>query len=131
MIVPIKEFEFSFSRSSGAGGQNVNKVNSKVTLKWNMKKSKAVSAAVKRRFKAEYPRFVIEGGIVQITSQRFRTQAKNIADCTEKLSTLLSSVAKPRKKRVATKPTRASVDKRIKTKKSKSETKKYRKKVDY
>jgi len=131
MIVPIKELEFSFSRSSGAGGQNVNKVNSKVTLRWNMKKSKAVSEAVKKRFVEQYPRFVIEGEIVQITSQRFRTQAKNIADCTDKLNDLLSSVARPKKRRVATKPTRASVEKRIKSKRSKSETKKNRKKVDY
>ena len=58
MKIPIVEFEFSFSRSSGPGGQNVNKLNTKVTLKWNLTKSKSLNDAQKKRFIKQFPRVV-------------------------------------------------------------------------
>lgn len=129
--LPVKELDFQFSRSSGAGGQNVNKVNSKVTLRWNLRKSKSLTNAIKKRFEESYPRKISEEGVVQITSQRFRTQARNIADCVEKLHSMLEDVRQAPKYRVKTKPTRGSVEKRIKSKKNKSDTKKNRKKPEY
>lgn len=129
--VPVGELDFSYSRSSGAGGQNVNKVNTKVTMRWDIQKSSSYTKAVKERFVSRYKRRLIEGGVVQLHSQRFRSQARNIADCIEKLNEMLESVAKAPKYRVATKPTRSSVEKRIKSKKSKSDTKKTRQKVKY
>lgn len=127
--IPMGELEFSFSRSSGAGGQNVNKVNTKVTMRWNLSKSTACGAAVKERFKARYKRRILDSGIVQMVSQRYRSQARNIDDCVEKINEMLDSVRSAPKRRVATKPTRGSVERRIKTKKNKSETKKTRQKV--
>ncbi len=129
--IPAGELDFSFSRSSGAGGQNVNKVNTKVSLRWNIQKSTSLAKAVKERFVKKYKRRISEGGVLILHSQRFRSQARNIADCIEKLHEMIETVAKPPKRRVGTKPTRSSVEKRIKTKKSKSETKKTRQKVRY
>ncbi|MBT3980382.1 MAG: aminoacyl-tRNA hydrolase [Bacteriovoracaceae bacterium] len=130
--VPIKELNFSFSRSSGAGGQNINKVNSKATLRWNLAASKVCSKAMAERFISKFSRYVLEDDIVMISSQRFRNQARNIADCIEKLEVMLTSVKKAPKKRRATKPTRASVEKRLKVKKGKSQLKKNRRKsTDY
>lgn len=125
----MRELEFSFSRSSGAGGQNVNKVNTKVTLRWNYLKSSACSKAIKERFATKYKRRILDNGIVQLYSQRYRSQARNIDDCVEKLNEMLDAVRAAPKRRVATKPTRGSVERRIKTKKNKSETKKSRQKV--
>lgn len=129
--VPSGELDFSFSRSSGAGGQNVNKVNTKVTLRWNINKSTSYSFAHKERFFNKYKRRISENGVIQLQSQRYRSQARNISDCIEKLNEMLEIVATPPKRRVATKPTRSSVEKRIKHKKGKSEVKKTRQKVNY
>lgn len=129
--VPAVELDFTYSRSSGAGGQNVNKVNTKVTMAWNIKKNTSFSKAHKERFTKKYSRRISEDGVIVIQSQRYRSQARNIADCIEKLNEMLEDTAKAPKYRVATRPTRSSVERRIKTKKSKSDTKKTRQKVKY
>lgn len=131
MKIKTEELTYSFARSSGAGGQNVNKVNTKVTLTWDIHASTSISTFVKERFTHKYTRYMTNEGIVKIVSQKYRTQSRNIADATEKLHDLLETVAKPPKKRVNTKPTRSSVKKRIESKKNKGQIKKNRKKVDY
>ncbi len=130
MKLPIEEFEFIYSRSGGAGGQNVNKLNTKVTLKWDIKSS-SLPKAVIERFLKQFGQFVTEGDVIQITSQRHRTQSRNKKDCLEKLSEMLSSVKKSPKKRIKTKPKKSAIEERLKDKRSKSETKKLRKKIDY
>jgi ribosome-associated protein len=129
MKIDSSEFVFQFARSSGPGGQNVNKVNTKVTLSWNIDESNSISHFVKKRFVSEFTRFITSEGLVKITSQKYRVQSRNIADCIMKLHELLKEVEKPPKRRVATKPTRASVKKRIQNKKFKSDIKKTRQKV--
>lgn len=119
------EFKFTFSRSSGAGGQNINKVNTKATLIWDMENSPSISSFVKDRFKAKYKRFITDG-LVIINSQKYRSQAQNIDDCKTKLQEYLSSVEFPPKPRKKTKPTKSSVKKRLETKKKNSLTKKLR-----
>ena len=128
--IPIKELNFSFSRSSGPGGQNVNKVNSRATLKWNYQKTTSLPRGVLERLIVEAQRYVVEDEIV-IHSQRFRDQSRNIADCVEKLQKLINEASVPVKKRKATKPTSGAIEKRLKGKKSRSEKKESRKKVDW
>lgn len=123
--IPRSEFTFTFSRSGGAGGQNVNKVNSKVTLQWDIFASQSCDQGIKERFISTYPRFIV-GNYVVITSQKHRSQHMNIEDCVMKLNDLLSSVKFPPKDRRATKPTKSSVIKRLEGKKIKSFTKKMR-----
>ncbi|MCK5072742.1 MAG: aminoacyl-tRNA hydrolase [Bacteriovoracaceae bacterium] len=126
--IPINELDFTFSRSTGKGGQNVNKVNTKVTLRWNIQDTKSCSKEAVERFSGKYPKRVLKDGTVIITSQRFRNQARNIADCIQKLHDMLEKIKTPPKKRKPTKPTRASVEKRLKNKKVLGEKKKTRKK---
>ena len=129
--IPLSEISFQFSRSSGAGGQNVNKVNSKATLTWNIVTSPSCPAAVKERFAKTYKRLMV-GEIVMISSQRFRSQQQNIDDCLQKLHQLLAEVEYPPKVRHATKPTKSSVHKRLENKKVHSLAKKIRsKKIDW
>ena len=107
--LPIKEIRFQFSRSSGAGGQNVNKVNTKVTLKWNVLKTKSLNAGVKERFQNKYKRRINEDGDVVVSSQRYRDRGRNIADATVKLEEMVQSVWQAPKKRKPTKKRETSI----------------------
>jgi ribosome-associated protein len=106
--IPDHEFEFSFSRSSGPGGQNVNKVNSKALLRWNPATTHALNAAQKSRFFARYGNSLTDTGDILIKSDRFRDQRQNRDDCIDKLVAMLQKIITPPKKRVATKPTFSS-----------------------
>jgi ribosome-associated protein len=124
--IPLREFQFSFVRSSGPGGQNVNKVNTKATLRWCITKSPHISTAVRERFLSKYHRRVTADGDLIITSQRYRDQGRNVADCLAKLRDLLESVSTPPKIRTPTKPTKASRQRRKRDKEARSRQKKLR-----
>lgn len=127
ITIPFSEFNFSFSRSSGPGGQNVNKVNSKVTLEWSVELTEAITPSHKERFKTRYKNLINENGIVQIVAQKNRSQKANIDECIHKLNIMLEEVRFPPKVRHATKPKRSAVLKRLSTKKKDSEKKRMRK----
>jgi len=126
--IPDDELQFTFARSSGPGGQNVNKVNSKVTLHWAVEASPSLPDDVRERFLGKYRSRINGAGEVVIHSQRYRDQGKNITDCLDKLRDLLLEVATPPKRRIATRPSRASKQRRIEEKKSRGQTKRLRKK---
>ncbi|MEO8499045.1 MAG: alternative ribosome rescue aminoacyl-tRNA hydrolase ArfB [Planctomycetota bacterium] len=126
--IALKEFQFTFARSSGPGGQNVNKVNSKVTLHWDVTTSPSLPEDVRARFLAQYPRRINKEGLFVINSERFRDQGRNVADCTNKLRDLILVVATPPKRRRPTKPTKGSKERRLAGKREKSQKKEDRKK---
>lgn len=131
IAIPDEEFNISFARSSGPGGQNVNKTNSKAVLNWDVTQSPSLPIDVKNRFlKAFASRLTVEGCIV-IASDESRAQEANIKGCLEKLKAMILTVATPPKIRRPTKPTRSSQRARIENKKARGQTKKARKKVDY
>ena len=124
--VDTNELKYTFSKSSGAGGQNVNKLNTQVTLIWDLNDSKSISGAVKNRFKTLFKGFINDRGQVLIKSQRHRSQKRNIDDVNLKLRSMLISASKEPKRREETRPTRSSVRKRLEKKKQHSEKKKNR-----
>jgi ribosome-associated protein len=124
--IPLREFRFSFSRSSGAGGQNVNKVNTKATLRWDVMGTASLREDVRQRFCARYHRRITSDGDLVITSQRFRDQGRNVADCLEKLRALLTEVATPPRRRRPTRPSRAGVERRLAQKRRTGVRKKHR-----
>lgn len=128
IIVPDEELQFSFARSGGPGGQNVNKVNSKATLRWNPSASAALPEDVRGRFLQTYANRLTNDGEVIITSQESRDQPKNIAICLEKLRQMVLQVLVPPKKRRPTKPTKGSQRRRLNDKKQRSEVKAGRRK---
>ncbi len=123
----LKEVEFSFIRSSGPGGQNVNKVSTAVQLRFNVRASKLLSNEVKETLLKKEKRRISKKGILIIEAKRFRTQEKNREDALERLIKIIRKSSERKKKRIPTKPTLESKAKRLKEKKIKSEIKKLRK----
>lgn len=125
----IHELTFTTSRSSGPGGQNVNKVNSKVTLKFDVVHSLVLSQQQKELITKKLATRITTGGILVLTSQDSRSQIQNKEDALFKLNGLLLKVFTPRKIRKATKPHKAAKHARIKSKKIRSEKKQWRQKI--
>jgi ribosome-associated protein len=124
------EFQFFTSRSSGPGGQNVNKVNSKVELRFDIQNSALLTEDQKITLLAKLATKITSEGILSVVSQRDRSQLANKEDATEKLYLLISKALKPVIRRKKTKPTKSSVEKRLTGKRIKSEIKQNRQKLD-
>ena len=121
--IPLREFQFTFARSSGPGGQNVNKLNTKALLRWPVMTSPSLPETVRRRLAAKHRRRITSEGDLLVTSQRFRDAGRNVADCLEKLRAMLAEAAVAPKPRRPTKPSRASVRRRLEQKRRKSRKK--------
>ncbi|MCW5824410.1 MAG: aminoacyl-tRNA hydrolase [Cyanobacteria bacterium TGS_CYA1] len=125
--IPLSEFAFAFARSGGPGGQNVNKVNSKAIMRWEVARTQSLPYDVKARFMEKFAsRLTAENEII-VTSQKFRDQNRNVDDCLEKLRAMIESVAQKPIPRTPTKPTYSSVKKRVEKKVALSQKKKARK----
>ena len=121
--IPFSEFDFAASRSSGPGGQNVNKVNSRIQIRWNPTASASIEPDVAERFVKLAGKRMTKDGEILITGQEHRDAPKNKADCLERLAELLrAALVKPRVRKV-TKPSRGSKERRLKEKRFRSETK--------
>lgn len=128
-MIKIKESElhFSFVRSQGPGGQNVNKVSTAVQLRYNIHESD-IPKHIKELFIEKYSNRISKNGDIIIIAQSHRTQNKNKIDAINRLESLFSDIKIP-VKRIATKPSKASKVKRVESKKKRSLVKKSRKKV--
>ena len=127
-LISENEIEFQFSRSSGKGGQNVNKVETKVEIHWNINNSKAFSEEEKEKIKEALASRINQGGDLIIVSQEERSQLQNKMIALERLNSLVKEVLKEEKERVLSKPPKSAKEKRLKEKKFISEKKKTRQK---
>lgn len=114
---------FATSRSSGPGGQNVNKVNSKVELRFNVQQSNSLSDMEKQHIIVRCKNRINNDGEIIVTAQVERSQLQNKEQALKKFFMLIEAALKPVKKRKPTKPSRSSIEKRLKNKKLKSEIK--------
>jgi len=122
----LREIEFRTSRSSGPGGQHVNKTESRVELLWHPMESDCLNEAqilmVAKRLKNR----ITDDGVLIMVSEKYRSQHRNRADVTERFLELVTQSIVPLKKRQPTRPTRTSVEKRIRNKKIRGEIKRSR-----
>jgi len=119
---------FEFSRSGGPGGQNANKVSSAVELRFDVRRSQALSPSVRARFMRLAGSRLTKDGVLVIRADRFRTQEMNRSDARNRLAELVAEAAYEPKKRIKTRPTRASKERRIEGKTRRSDVKRGRSK---
>jgi len=121
--IPDSELAESFVRASGPGGQNVNKVASAVELRFDVAHSPSLPEALRARLLARRDRRLTADGVLVIQASRFRDQARNREDARTRLAEIIAAALHVPKKRVATKPTRASKERRIASKKKRAQHK--------
>jgi ribosome-associated protein len=126
LTIPDHELIFTSARSSGPGGQNVNKVESKVILSWDVTQSSALPPSVKARFLEAFANRINSSGTCVIQSDLFRDQPRNREECLRKLEQMVRAVLQPPRRRIATRPTRASKERRMAIKRRRSDVKKLR-----
>lgn len=127
--IPLSELQFTYVRSSGPGGQNVNKVSSKAVLTWDVVRSPSLPDDVRARLMDQARNRISKRGELILSSERYRDRERNHDDCLERLREIVARAAVRPKVRRPTKPTRASKERRLKEKRARAEKKSLRREI--
>ncbi|MCA8887189.1 MAG: aminoacyl-tRNA hydrolase [Parvularculaceae bacterium] len=130
-FIDEKDLVEQFIRAAGPGGQNVNKVESAVQLRFNARASRVLPDAVIARLIKLAGARATKDGVIVIEASRFRTQERNRADARARLAALIERAAHTPKKRIATRPSLGEKRRRLESKKQRAEVKKHRGRVDF
>ena len=129
MKVPREKLQIGFSRSSGPGGQNDNKVSTRAEVRFHLAGAGWLPVAVRKRLAALYPRRLNRDGEFIVVSSRYRSQGRNLDDCIEKLEGFIERASRRPRRRVPTRKTRASNERRLDKKKRRSQVKSRRRRL--
>ncbi len=123
LSIPLRELRFRFSRSGGPGGQYVNRTETRVELLFNVAHSPSLSDGQRARLLSRLGGQLDHDGVLHIISSTRRSQLQNRADAIARLQALLQSALRPHKRRLATQPTLAGRERRLRSKRQRSEIK--------
>lgn len=129
LAIPESELTFRASRSSGPGGQNVNKVNSRISIEFDLDGSPSLSDDQKARIREKLAARISTEGILQVSSQKFRTQRGNRDEAIAQFARLLRSALHEKRKRKKTRVSKAAKQKRLDDKKARAQLKRNRAKM--
>ena len=127
LSIPEREIAFATSTSSGPGGQHVNRVETRVTLLFDLEASESLSAEQRERIRERLATRINKAGVLRVTSQKHRSQAANREAATERFAALLADALEEEPSRKPTRPSRAAKRRRLRKKRRRGEIKRLRK----
>jgi ribosome-associated protein len=126
LAIPPDEIALRFSPSGGPGGQHANRSSTRVDLSWNVDASRVLGPRQRARIKGHLRNRLDSSGTLRLSSDKHRSQTRNREEVLTRLARLVSEALQPRRARVATKPSQAAKERRLRSKRRRSETKKLR-----
>jgi len=118
--IPLAEFHFSYVRSSGPGGQNVNKVNSQVQLAWDLNKCQSIPEDVLMRLREREKGRLTKTGVLRMDCQRYRDREQNLNDCLNRVRAMVLKVVQPPRQRRKTRVPKGVIERRLRDKQQRS-----------
>jgi ribosome-associated protein len=126
LVIPDDEIELAFERSGGPGGQHSNKVSTRVELRWNVDRSRALGPRQRQRIKHRLGSRIDARGTLRVVVRTHRSQFRNREEARRRLASLVAGALAPRAARLPTQPTEASKERRLQAKRARAEVKRSR-----
>ena len=126
LLIPEEELEWSFTPSPGPGGQHANKTSTRAELGWNVDRSRMLTSAQRERIRAELHKRIDARGMLRIASSTHRSQLRNREEALHRLSKLVGDALRPQKPRRETLPGKGAHERRLRSKKRRSDVKQLR-----
>lgn len=131
LTIPDEEIEMSFSTSGGPGGQHANRSATRVELRWNVETSRALTEQQRKILKSRLRSRIDSDGSLRVVAASSRSQMRNRQEAEQRLAKLVAFGLRKPRERIATRPTKAAKNRRLESKRHRSEIKKARRKPDY
>jgi ribosome-associated protein len=129
LAIPPGELEFRFSTSGGPGGQHANRSSTRAEVSWNIESSSVLGPRQRQRLREKLRRRIDSNGVLRVASDTHRSQLRNREEATRRLATLVADALRPRRSRIATKPSKTAKERRLQDKRRQSQKKRDRRSI--